>query len=80
MACHLRRFTRMPQDIARDRVQQLMKQGAAIVEVLPREEFENEHLRGAVNLPLGDFKPEAIDNIIGTERNRAVVVYCQGSD
>jgi rhodanese-related sulfurtransferase len=70
----------MPHDIERDRVQQLMSQGAAIVEVLPHEEFENEHLPGAISLPLGDFKPEAIDRLIGTDRNRAIVLYCQGSD
>ena len=70
----------MPDDIARDRVQELMAHGAAIVEVLPNQEFETEHLPRAINLPLGDFKPEAIDRLIGTDRNRAVVTYCQGSD
>jgi rhodanese-related sulfurtransferase len=70
----------MPHDIARDRVQNLMAEGAAIVEVLPREEFQNEHLPGAINLPLDGLEPEAVDRRIGADRERAVVVYCQGSD
>ncbi len=70
----------MPLDIARDRVQQLAAQGAAIVEVLPREEFDREHLAGAISLPLDQFKPEAIKNTVGNNHKRPIVVYCQSSD
>jgi rhodanese-related sulfurtransferase len=70
----------MPCDIQRDRVRQLQAQGAAIVEVLPREEFEREHLAGAVSLPLGELRRQSAQHLIGADRQRAVVVYCQGSD
>src|SRR5437588_408358 len=37
----------MPEDISREQVQRLQADGAALVEVLPREEYEREHLAGA---------------------------------
>ena len=70
----------MPLDIGRDRVQQLATQGAAIVEVLPAEEYKNEHLAGAISLPLDDFKLDAIERTLGKDRARHIVVYCQSSD
>jgi rhodanese-related sulfurtransferase len=70
----------MPQDIQRDRLQQLLVQGAAIVEVLPSKEFEQEHLPGAVNLPVSDVRAESAARVIGTDKQRPVVAYCQGSD
>ena len=42
----------MPKEIDRDEVQRLLAEGAQLVEVLPREEFEEEHLPGAINMPL----------------------------
>jgi rhodanese-related sulfurtransferase len=71
---------RMPQDIQRDRVQQLQAQGAAIVEVLPSKEFEHEHLPHAVSLPLSDLRAESAERVIGGDKQRPVVTYCQGSD
>jgi rhodanese-related sulfurtransferase len=41
-----------------------------LVEVLPREEYEEEHLPGAINLPLKEFDPAVLD------RERPVIVYC----
>ncbi len=70
----------MPHDIQRDRVKELQAGGAAIVEVLPREEFDHEHLSGAVNLPLRELRRETAERLIGSDKERAVVVYCQGSD
>jgi rhodanese-related sulfurtransferase len=70
----------MPQDIQRDRVQQLQPQGAAILEVLPKEEFEHEHLPGAISVPLGELRADSAARLIGADRQRAIVTYCQGSD
>jgi len=70
----------MPSDIARDRVQQLQAEGAAVVEVLPKEEFEGEHLVGAVHLPLTELRGDSAERLIGADRQRPVVVYCQGGD
>ena len=58
--------------IDRETVQELMKQGAQLVEVLPAEEYAEDHLPGAVNYPLRRLEKDA-DRI---DRNRPVIVYC----
>ena len=45
----------MPMSIFRDEVQRLLRDEAAqLVEVLPPSEFEDEHIEGAINIPLRD--------------------------
>ena len=63
----------MPQAIGRDRVRDLVDRGAQLVEVLPAEEFEDEHLPGAVNLPLQRVDRSALERL---DPSRPVVVYC----
>jgi rhodanese-related sulfurtransferase len=41
----------VPTAIFRDEVRALLGEGAQLVDVLPREEYEDEHLPGAINLP-----------------------------
>jgi phage shock protein E len=62
-----------PRGIDRDRVLALMEQGAQIVEVLPAEEYDDEHLPGAVNLPLKELDAARAETL---DRSRPVVVYC----
>jgi phage shock protein E len=69
----------MPRDIDRHQLQELQGRGAAIVEVLPSEEFENEHLKGAISLPLGEMAASAQKHL-GDDRQRPIVVYCQSVD
>jgi len=70
----------MPHDIQRGRLQQLQAQGAAVVEVLPRQEFDSEHLAGAISLPLEELTADAADRDLGNDKQRAIIVYCQGAD
>ena len=70
----------MPQDIERGRLQQLQSQGAAVVEVLPRAEFKDEHLPGAINMPLEDLTPSSAEQALGPDKQRAIILYCQGND
>jgi rhodanese-related sulfurtransferase len=58
--------------IDRDTVQELVKQGAQLVEVLPAKEYAEDHLPGAVSYPLRRLEKDA-DQI---DRNRPVIVYC----
>ena len=60
----------MPRSIGREEVRRLVAQGAQLVEVLPAEEYEDEHLPGAINIALRRIDREAPD------RARPVVVYC----
>ncbi len=63
----------MPTAIDRDEVQRLLAEGAQLVEVLPRPEFEEEHLPGAINIPLKTLDAETSRRLA---RERPVIVYC----
>ena len=63
----------MPTAIDRDEVQRLIPAGAQLVEVLPAAEFEEEHLPGAINIPLKELDRETTRQL---ERGRPVIVYC----
>ncbi len=63
----------MPVFVGRDEVQTLLKEGAELVEVLPREEYEEEHLPGAINIPLKELDRETT---AGLRRDAPVIVYC----
>ena len=66
----------MPQAIDRDAVPRLANQGAQLVEVLPANEYAEDHLPGAINLPLRHLEQQATKVL---DRQRAVVVYCWDS-
>jgi rhodanese-related sulfurtransferase len=59
--------------IGRDDVQRLMREGAQIVEVLPREEYDEEHLPGAINIPLKELDAKTASSL---RKDRPIVVYC----
>jgi rhodanese-related sulfurtransferase len=59
--------------IERDEVQRLVAAGAQLVEVLPPAEYEDEHLPGAVNIPLKELGAAAAQRL---RRDAAVVAYC----
>jgi rhodanese-related sulfurtransferase len=64
----------MPKSIGRDEVRRLLAQGAQLVEVLPREDYERRHLAGALNLPLEELGSRAAATL---DRSRPVIVYCE---
>jgi rhodanese-related sulfurtransferase len=63
----------MPTAVDRDDVQRLVAAGAQLVEVLPQPEYEEEHLPGAINLPLKELNRETAKQL---DRDRPVIVYC----
>lgn len=63
----------MPTDVDREEQRRLVEEGAQLVEVLPAEEYEDDHLPGAVNIPLHRIDREAPERL---DRTRPVVVYC----
>ena len=63
----------MPSPIDRDHVQHLVAQGAQLVEVLPDDEYRDEHLPGAIHLPLKSLTAETAGRL---DRTRPVIVYC----
>jgi len=63
----------MPTRIDLARLRELLDGGAQLVEVLPRAEYTDEHLPGAVNIPLKELDATAVALLDPT---RPVVVYC----
>jgi rhodanese-related sulfurtransferase len=64
----------MPVAVDRDAVQRMLAEEAAqLVEVLPAQEFGEEHITGAINIPLKQLDERAPREL---DRNRPVVVYC----
>jgi rhodanese-related sulfurtransferase len=51
----------------------MLEEGAQLVEVLPAEEFKEDHLPGAMNIPLGHIDPEGVNAL---DEDRPVIVYC----
>ena len=63
----------MVREIDRERVRRLMERGAQIVDVLPAQEYGEDHLPGAINLPLRRIETEARQVL---DPSRPVVVHC----
>jgi rhodanese-related sulfurtransferase len=66
----------MSREIDREQVRRLMEQGAQIVDVLPAQEYGEDHLPGAINLPLRKIEAEASRVL---DPSRPVIVYCWDS-
>ena len=54
-------------------LQELLANGAQLIEVLPRAEYAEEHLPGAISLPLKELDATTTATL---DRTRPVVVYC----
>ena len=54
-------------------VRELLERGGQLVEVLPREEYDELHLPGAIHLPLKELDAQHAERL---SRERPVVVYC----
>lgn len=63
----------MPKEIRREEVRRLVAEGAQLVEVLPSPEYEEDHLPGAIHVPLRKIDSQARDLL---DRGRPVIVYC----
>ena len=66
----------MAREIDREQVRRLMAQGAQVVDVLPAREYGEDHLPGAINLPLRRIEAEARRVL---DPSRPVIVYCWDS-
>ena len=64
----------MPTAVGRAELQRLLSAGAQLVEVLPKGQYDEEHLPGALHLPLKSLTRQAADEIL--DRDRPVIVYC----
>ncbi len=63
----------MPTEIDRREVQRLLGAGAQLVDVLPAEEYEAEHIPGPISIPLKELNRDTAATL---DRDRPVIVYC----
>jgi rhodanese-related sulfurtransferase len=64
----------MPGSIDHNDVQQLIAEvNATLVDVLPAEDFAEEHITGAINIPLKELDERAPREL---DREHPVIVYC----
>lgn len=56
-----------------DEVSTLVSKGGKAVEVLPAEEFQEEHLPNAINIPLKELDAARVAQL---QRDQPVIVYC----
>lgn len=66
----------MSSDIDLEALDLLLADGALLIEVLPEDEFTEEHLPGAINVPLRRLTLESVAHI---DRASPIVVYCWDS-
>lgn len=63
----------MAAQVDRDRLQQLVAEGAQLIEVLPSKEYEEDHLPGARSIPLSTINAGTVATL---DASRPIVVYC----
>jgi rhodanese-related sulfurtransferase len=63
----------MTTSIDRERLQQLVASGAQLIEVLPANEYEEDHLPGARSIPLKKLDREAVATL---DPKQPIIVYC----
>jgi len=66
----------MPTEIGCEEVRRMVQSGAQLVEVLPREEYEAEHLPGAMHIPLPELDRQTTAVL---QQDQPVIVYCYDS-
>jgi phage shock protein E len=59
--------------VGREDVHRLMREGAQVVEVLPLDEYEEEHLPGAISIPLKTLHEKTASIL---RKDHPIVVYC----
>lgn len=67
----------MPSNASTEDVQRLLREGALLIDALPEDAYAEEHIEGAINLPIGKIDRQSV---AGFDRERPVIVYCWDSD
>jgi rhodanese-related sulfurtransferase len=63
----------MPGRIEVEELKRLVDEGVQLVEVLPKPEYEELHLPGAISIPLKELDAESTAQL---DKGEPVVVYC----
>lgn len=55
------------------------RQGALILDARSADAYARGHIKGAVNLPFTDFTAESLAAVIGPNRDRPILIYCNNN-
>ncbi|MDQ0251495.1 hypothetical protein J2W22_003583 [Sphingomonas kyeonggiensis] len=82
-------FTTLTRDVSGLRAKRLLsferfqamagQKNALLLDARSRDAFARGHIEGAVNLPLTDFTAESLAAVIGADRGRPVLIYCNNN-
>jgi ArsR family transcriptional regulator len=64
----------VPKGVRHDELQELIEQGAQLVEVLESGQYAMAHLPGAVNIPAWELTADRAEREL--RHDRPIVVYC----
>lgn len=65
------------QDVTIDKALKLMEEGALIIDARSEEDFKNNHLQNAINIPVKNFD-NYVDKVFGLPTDTLIVIYCEG--
>ncbi len=63
----------MPTAIDRPEVQRMLAAGAQLLDVLAADEYAEEHILGALNVPLAGLREDTTAHL---DRGKLIIVYC----
>lgn len=64
----------MPTELALAELKEMLDQGGVqLIEVLPEKEYAEEHVPGAISIPLKSMNPETVGDL---DPSAPTVVYC----
>ena len=67
----------MPIRITREDVQRMTAEGAVLIDTLPESEYAEEHIAGAVNIPLRKLDRQTTAHLA---KDAPLIVYCYDLD
>lgn len=63
----------MPTDVTRAGLERLLEQGAQLIEVLPPAEYAEDHLPGALSIPLKTLRADTVSHL---RKDVPIITYC----
>lgn len=56
----------------------IVAEGGLLIDVRSKEEFDEDHAKGAVNIPVDEFsgRMAEVEKLAGGDKNKGIVVYC----
>ncbi|MFQ6019189.1 MAG: rhodanese-like domain-containing protein [Dehalococcoidia bacterium] len=63
----------MPTKVTREDVQSMIGEGAQLFDPLPESEYADEHIAGAINVPLRKLNRETTSHL---RKDQPLIVYC----